>query len=243
MQLVCTQSWVPLRADASSASEMVSSLLFGETCKLKQENGDWWQVVCNHDGYEGWIPSNYLSRFEKEHECWNKKVTVHGAVMQNSGGRIDLSPGAFVPENLECTLAGNLFRFSDARVFEPEQKDAAGLSMLFLHTPYLWGGRSVWGIDCSGLVQVVMSMLGHSFPRDAYQQAREGREIPFAEIQSGDLAYFEKQGRITHVGIVLSNRKIIHASGKVRIDDFIAEGIQNSETGEITHNLACIKRV
>ena len=243
MQFICAQSWVPLRAEPSSASEMVSSLLFGEICSLLAEKEDWIEVACNHDGYKGWIPVNYLTPIKSEHANWNRKVSVHGAVMQNSSGRIDLSPGSIIPADMECDILGNVFRFSDARVFEPENLDAAGLSMLFLHTPYLWGGRSVWGIDCSGLVQVVFGILGKQLPRDASQQVNEGMPVAFAEKQSGDLAYFEKNGKITHVGIVLSNGKIIHASGKVRIDELVEAGIKQVETGQISHTLPCIKRV
>ena len=243
MQFICTQSWVPLRAEPSSASEMVSSILFGETCSLSSEKEDWIEVACNHDGYKGWIPVNYLTPIKPEHANWNRKVSVHGAVMQNSSGRIDLSPGSIIHADMECEILGNVFRFSDARVFEPENLDVAGLSMLFLHTPYLWGGRSVWGIDCSGLVQVVYGILGKKLPRDASQQFHEGNEISFTDRQSGDLAFFEKNGKITHVGIVLSNGKIIHASGKVRIDELVEAGIKHVETGQISHTLSCIKRM
>ena len=222
---------------------MVSSLLFGETCSLLAEKEDWIEVACSHDGYKGWIPFNYLTPNKPEHANWNRKVSVHGAVMQNSSGRIDLSPGSIIPADLEFKFKDNHFRYSDARVFEPENLDAVGLSMLFLHTPYLWGGRSVWGIDCSGLVQVVFGILGKQLPRDASQQVNEGMPVAFAEKQSGDLAYFEKNGKITHVGIVLSNGKIIHASGKVRIDELVEAGIKHVETGQISHTLTCIKRV
>ncbi|MBM3920340.1 MAG: NlpC/P60 family protein [Sphingomonadales bacterium] len=243
MQFICTQSWVPVRSEASSASEMVSSLLFGETCSLIEEKGEWINVSCNHDEYKGWIPLSYLRPASVIFTEWIRKVAVHGAVMQNSTGRIDLSPGSIIPNDLECNLSGSDFRYSDARAFEPENADAAGLSMLFLHTPYLWGGRSVWGIDCSGLVQVVFGILDKKLPRDASQQANEGNKVSYSEKKSGDLAFFEKDGKITHVGIVLSDNHIIHASGKVRIDFLTEAGIKNSETGQNTHALSCIKRV
>lgn len=243
MQLICTQSWVPLRAEPASASEMVSSLLFGESCTLLAREADWLRVSCSHDAYEGWIPENYLTNQSADLADWSRKVHVHGAVMQNSGARIDLSPGAIIPSSMECVIDKVLFRYSDARVFEPENIDAAGLSMLFLHSPYLWGGRSVWGIDCSGLVQVVYGMLGRQLPRDASQQVLQGNTISFTEKQTGDIAFFEKNGKVTHVGIVLSDDRIIHASGKVRIDKFTKEGIKHSDNDEITHHLYCIKRV
>ena len=243
MQLICTQSWVPLRAQSSSASEMVSSLLFGESCILLDKESDWLRVKCLHDEYEGWIPENYLTVQSEEHTGWDKKVYVHGAVMQNSGARIDLSPGSIIPSSMECVIDHSIFRYGDARVFEPESIDAAGLSSLFLHSPYLWGGRSVWGIDCSGLVQVVYGILGKKLPRDASQQVSAGCNVNFNERLSGDLAFFDKNGKITHVGIVLSDNSIIHASGKVRLDILTESGINNRETGQITHTLSCIKRI
>jgi hypothetical protein len=243
MHYICTQSWVPLRAEASSASEMVSSLLFGETCKLLQKNEDWLLVACSHDDYQGWIPESYITVYSGDRVDRGYKVSVHGAVMQNSEGRIDLSPGAIVPENGNCIIDGKVFRFSDARVFEPEIKDVTGLAMLFLHTPYLWGGRSVWGIDCSGLVQVAYGILGIPLPRDASQQVNQGIEIDYADSCPGDLAFFEKQGKITHVGILLPEKRIIHASGKVRIDHLTESGIVNSQSGQLTHSLSCFKRL
>ncbi len=243
MHYLCTQSWVPLRAEASSTSEMVSSLLFGETCSLIQQKEDWLQVACSHDDYVGWIPENYLTQNTGQVDALGSKVSVHGAIMQHPEGRIDLSPGAVVPKNGECIIDGKKFRYSDARVFEPEIKDITGLSMLFLHTPYLWGGRSVWGIDCSGLVQVVYGILGFQLPRDASLQVNQGIEIAYADSRPGDLAFFEKQGKIIHVGILMSEQRIIHASGKVRIDYMTESGIKNSETGQLTHTLSCIKRI
>lgn len=210
---------------------------------MLNEKEDWMHVSCAHDKYEGWIPKNYLTPLADNHKTWSRKVSVHGAVMQNSMGRIDLSPGSIIPAGLEFDEMGNHFKFSDARAFEPESLDPAGLSMLFLHSPYLWGGRSVWGIDCSGLVQVVFGILGKQLPRDTSQQVNEGKPVVFAEKQSGDLAYFEKDGKITHVGVVLSEGRIIHASGKVRIDELTDAGIKNKETGQISHTLSCIKRV
>jgi hypothetical protein len=222
---------------------MVSSLLFGETCSLIQKKEDWLQVACSHDGYVGWIPENYLTQYTGQVDALGSKVCVHGAVMQHPDGRVDLSPGAVVPENGECIIDGKKFRYSDARVFEPEIKDVLGLTSLFLHTPYLWGGRSVWGIDCSGLVQVVFGITGISLPRDASQQIIHGTEVDFAESKPGDLAFFEKQGKITHVGILMAEQRIIHASGKVRIDNLTESGIKNSETGQLTHTLSCINRI
>ncbi len=118
-------------------------------------------------------------------------------------------------------------------------------ALKYLHAPYLWGGRSPFGIDCSGFTQMVFKLMDVRLKRDAYQQAQQGKDIGFADLaQEGDLAFFEnKEGKISHVGIILKNKKIIHASGCVRIDKIDAYGIFNEETKKYSHNLKVIKRV
>jgi cell wall-associated NlpC family hydrolase len=115
----------------------------------------------------------------------------------------------------------------------------------FLGTAYLWGGRTVFGIDCSGFVQMVFKLFNYKLPRDAYQQAEMGEAIGFlAEAKPGDLAFFDnEQGKITHVGILLSPHQIIHASAVVRMDPIDQAGIVSSSTGLRTHQLRTIRRI
>ena len=120
-----------------------------------------------------------------------------------------------------------------------------GNALIYLNTPYLWGGRSPFGIDCSGFTQVVYRLQGISLPRDAYQQAEIGTTLSFIEeSEPGDLAFFDNnEGKIIHVGIILENNHIIHASGKVRIDRIDQQGIFNKEKGQHTHKLRLIKSI
>ncbi len=119
------------------------------------------------------------------------------------------------------------------------------LTYRYLNTPYLWGGKSSVGIDCSGFTQQVFKILGIPLLRDAYQQATQGEAVnSLVEATCGDLAFFDnEQSRITHVGIMIDNKTIIHASGYVRIDKIDEEGITHSITGKRTHKLWGVKRM
>ena len=116
---------------------------------------------------------------------------------------------------------------------------------MYLNSPYLWGGRSPFGIDCSGFTQMVFKLNGIKLPRDAYEQAEIGKTLNFIEeTQKGDLAFFDnEEGKIIHTGIIIDKNKIIHSSGKVRIDNLDHYGIFNAETGKYSHNLRLIKKV
>ncbi|MFL5753049.1 MAG: C40 family peptidase, partial [Bacteroidia bacterium] len=150
------------------------------------------------------------------------------------------SKGVVKMENTFYNFEGNT---SDPAI-PKNTKDIVGLACQFLNAPYLWGGRSIMGIDCSGFTQLVYKLNGYKLPRDAYQQAELGTPLSFVEeAEAGDLAFFDnEEGRITHVGIVLSDQRIIHASGKVRIDKFDHYGIFHSDRRKYSHLLRVIKR-
>lgn len=265
---VCLQSWVPLRVSASSASEMVTALLFGERCESLQQEGEWLKVRCLHDGYIGWIPLNYLYPLPAGWLHWNWSIVVDAdsawvsdnsqqlGFSQPGNSVILLTPGSWVPAVEQLRIGDTSFRYArkssadswrqlSKTALQPNQPIGLRIqetARLFLNTPYVWGGRSIWGVDCSGLVQVVAAMVGIKMPRDANQQVKMGSKKLWAAAEPGDLAYFSnKDGKVTHVGILLENSYIIHAHGRVRIDKITPAGIESIETGKITHTLCDIR--
>jgi cell wall-associated NlpC family hydrolase len=125
------------------------------------------------------------------------------------------------------------------------KSDLINTAYMYLNAPYLWGGKSVFGIDCSGFTQMVYKLNGYKLLRDAAQQASQGEVLSFIEeSEPGDLAFFDnEEGKIIHVGIMLENNYIIHASGKVRIDRLDHLGIYNAELNRHTHRLRVIKKI
>ena len=242
----------PMRAEASHRSEMVSQLLFGELAEVLETNKDFLKVRTSYDSYDGWVQKNQLLEVP-ESAALNgsnmlngdvlRTITCNGAPMHISFG----SPLHFFTHghakigDIGFVYEGKFWIPDEAHFNEATLKWVANH---FLNTAYLWGGRSVFGIDCSGFTQQVFRFVGVKLPRDASQQAAVGEVVGFLqEAKCGDLAFFDNaEGRITHVGMMLDSATIIHASGKVRIDPIDNMGIINSETGLRTHQLRIIKR-
>lgn len=228
---ICHLSYIPMRSAASSKSEQVSQLIYGECYTVLKEEGEWYWIKNIFDDYEGYINKTQFHLIDSIPE--NQKIINQAFVPTN---QLFLPCGALVQgehekvRNISDDL-GNAF-------------DVCNLAMQFKLTTYLWGGRTFMGIDCSGLVQVVFKGCGYNLPRDAKDQANCGQEISFDNAEASDVAFFKHaDGKITHTGILLDKNKIIHAHGMVRIDAFDAKGIYNSERKEYSHQLASIKRI
>ena len=254
---ICLLSVVPCRKEAANTSEMVTQLLFGEHYSVKEQTEEWVQIVTAYDHYECWINKKQHTKISeatfKLLELQTPIVTTE--LMQlitnkTSGLTFPIPIGATLPGflNNECKVEQNVFAFEGSSVNSSYKKDAKAIlatAELFLNAPYLWGGRSVFGIDCSGFTQLVYKLNGYKLPRDAYQQAELGHPLSFVEeAEAGDLAFFDnEEGKIIHVGIILDNQRIIHASGNVRIDKFDHYGIFHSENKKYSHMLRVIKRI
>ena len=243
---------IPMRKEASHRTEVVSSLLFGEIAEVLEESNAFTKIRCQYEGYEGWCqttqltaisPSDFVEMNQSLAADWSNPVELNGTLMYISMG----TPLSIFQNRL--AKIGNFNLRYLGKEWDPQkalfdEESINAISKQYLNTSYLWGGRSVFGIDCSGFVQQVYRFFNKPLPRDAYQQASEGEVVGFLqEVTCGDLAFFDnEEGKITHVGLMYSSDTIIHSSGRVRIDKIDNMGIISSDTGERTHKLRIIKR-
>lgn len=243
----------PVRRKPMHRKEMVSQLLFGETVKLLKANGDLWVKIRSlHDGYEGWMTNTLLQEVDKDtaNSICAFATTDILSILSMGETQMNIPVGSSLPffengkgkiGNVEYNFPGHYFKRDKQ---EPGAELVKQLTSKWLNAPYLWGGRTPLGVDCSGFVQVIYKLMGIDLPRDAWQQAQEGKSVKkFNEVQTGDLVFFDNKEDIVHVGILLGNDQIIHASGKVRIDGIDKKGIMNAETGKRTLRLRAIRRL
>ena len=250
---ICCLPCSPLRADASHKSEMVSQLLFGESCMiLDQGQSDWLKIKCKYDGYEGWCQNNHVVEIGQSlYETEEKKLTREWITeLQYNGDSMRVPFGSMLPgfKKGHANWGKNSLVYS-GKTWNPakaskNKKTIRQLAYTWINTPYLWGGKTVFGTDCSGYTQTIFRFFDIPLFRDAWQQATQGELIGSLKKSSlGDLAFFDNaEGKITHVGILLDTHEIIHASGKVRVDKINNEGIINLDTGKQTHHLTMIRR-
>ena len=248
-------SMVPMRANPSDGSEMISQLLFGEHYMVLEESEDkkWLLIQNAFDTYEGWIDKkqhHHISKdyFEQISETEYKICT-------------DLITKILFKQQINHIVAGSVLPLLNNPIFKDEENVAfngtakslyqkwtsaaiLNQAIKYLNAPYLWGGRTPFGIDCSGFTQIVFKTGGFNIPRDSSQQILKGKEVSFNERTAGDLAFFtNNEGKMNHVGMLMEDGRIIHASGKVRIDLLDEKGIKNVEQNIYTHHFFKLKRI
>jgi hypothetical protein len=249
-------SLLPLRSEAAEESEQLSQLLFGEYFEVTQQTEKWALIKNVRDGETGWIDLKMMTPIT-ENLFQLLSETSHQVIqtplcyaVNDKEEKIPLPGGAVIPfynvKNESFEIAEKKFRVPSAHLATSFEKlNLADCAMPFLHSPYLWGGKSIMGIDCSGLVQVAASMSGLLLPRNARQQVNIGVPIHFlTEAQRGDLVFFDHDdGKISHVGILLNDHFVLHASGEVHIAPIDHHGIRSVFTGHYSHSLRAIRRI
>jgi gamma-D-glutamyl-L-lysine dipeptidyl-peptidase len=252
---ICNLSVIPVRKESSDTSEMVTQLLFGEHFEILERKDPWRRIRIAHDGYEGWLDAKQMIGISDDEARVIEQASAYVTldlvqiVIYNQTQMVPVVSGSTLPRynNKKFKIGETEYSF-DGTVrlsTSPDKKMIIESAYMYMNSPYLWGGRSPFGIDCSGFTQVVYKLCGMRLKRDASQQAEQGITIKtLEESMPGDLAFFNNDaGKITHVGILLPQHKIIHASGKVRVDKIDPQGIFNEEKNSYSHNLRLIKRI
>lgn len=252
---ICDQTLVPVRVQPGERNEMINQLIFGDVLTILEQHQNWLLIESTDDRYDGWVEEKQLAQINQDE--YNKLLTPNrfytidlATVAQSvdNKSRCILTMGSRLPgyHNQRFSINNSEYYYT-GEVHHSQNKinrnELADIAIRYLDAPYLWGGRSPFGIDCSGFVQLIFKLGSIYLPRDSNQQVLQGKTINFIhEAKMGDLAFFgEAEGSISHVGILLDDNKIIHASGKVRIDKADHHGIFNTDTKRYTHKLRVIK--
>ena len=267
---ICLQPYVPMRATAAEQSEMINQLLFGDTFQILEEVPHWYRIIRDCDSYEGWIdwktatiidkieyqrfldhtddapllrlPFNPVQRTERgqsgsAHLSWGSRIfdlDETGITFRMHGVRFDVPSMSYVQPVHSHTMS----RKALAKYLMQQ-------AQMLLNTPYLWGGNSACGVDCSGFTQTLFRFIGINMPRNASQQAMQGKAVTFEQAEAGDLAFFSQEAdsqKVSHVGLVTGDGRILHVSGYLHFDELRPEGIWCLSRKELSHHLICIKR-
>lgn len=249
---ICNLAIIPLRAESSDKSEIVSQVLFGEHFEVLEQQRQWAKIRLYFDSYEGWIDVKQYQPVGKNNYqqlCDDAVVLNADLIEYVTSGKNLLMPiplGASLSflNHPDINISEFIFEGMKTSGVKPKS-ELINSAFMYLNAPYLWGGKTPFGIDCSGFTQMVYKLNGYKLLRDASQQASQGEALSFIEeSEPGDLAFFDnEEGNIIHVGIIMKDNYIIHASGKVRIDRLDHLGIYNAETNRHTHKLRVIKKI
>lgn len=254
---ICNLGIIPARREASDKAEIITQIVFGEHFKILEEvtnaNGAiWLKILTHHDNYEAWICGKQYKEITGEDydnlslNDFPKNATTLASLTSEKGELIPIPIGSTLPylHQKKLRIRNTTYSYT-GEIASKNFDDIIKYAKQLEGTPYLWGGRGPLGIDCSGFAQLCYNLCGIQLPRDAYQQADEGEVVSFLEeVLPGDLAFFDNdEGRINHVGILLNQHEIIHASGKIRIDKIDHQGIYAEDYKKYTHKLRIIKRI
>jgi cell wall-associated NlpC family hydrolase len=244
----CSVSIAPMRREKSDSSEMVSQLIFGETVDIIECDEPWVKLVSRLDHYTAYVDEKQLFFLSKEElNEWEQTAQFQRTLtseIQTERGKQQLFIGSRIGNGKQFNIGKHSYSLSsEIELPRMSTENVWNCALRFLNAPYLWGGKSPFGVDCSGFIQLVFRTFDIILPRDAWQQAELGTEVSFDEINEGDVAFFNNaEGKITHVGIIDSSLEIIHASGWVRIDDLTQQGIVRRSDMKLSHKLCAIKR-
>lgn len=257
-------SIIPVRAQAREGAEQNTQILFGETFEIVESDkskveSKWTYVRLESDGQEGWVDAKMVTPMkEEEYTTYRKALETAAtvafpmtyAVSENNGQTIPLTAGTRLTNYKDgrFEVLGVGFRIDPSMVitkpFAMNEQNLLQVVRFFLNVPYLWGGKNALGMDCSGFSQIIMSLFGKHLLRNASEQVTQGE--PVAELkqaQAGDLAFFDHEdGKISHVGIIIDPERIIHCSGRVKVEKLDTTGIYNTEQGGFSHHLVTIRR-
>jgi hypothetical protein len=253
---VCRLSLVAVRKSPAHQAEQVTQLLFGDHYEVldNERSGKWTRIRTDFDQYEGWIDGKQHHPITKEYFDYINRAEFKITTDLTSSILYNKSPQLVLMGSIIPISSTELFKMEEQFAFNGEAKNLGqkrepeflkNIAQKYLNTPYQWGGKSPFGVDCSGLTQMVFKICGYPLLRDSTQQANQGKLIErLGETRPGDLAFFtSEEDKISHVGIVLGEDKIIHAHGRVRIDHLNEEGILNLETKIYSHTLSHFRRI
>ncbi len=252
---VCGLPIIPVRKEAAHKSEMVTQLLFAETFQVLDSEKNWLYIETSYDNYKGWIDEKQVLPIEQE-DCQNlvdsslhfSTDLVHTARSNYKEHPVLMGSPLPFYRDLQFSFFDDKYSFIgrvvDLTKIKPTSQGIKDIALKFLNAPYLWGGKTPMGVDCSGFVQMVYKLNNLRLWRDAYQQAEQGEQLErIDQAKTGDLAFFQnEEGRISHVGIMLNNTQIIHAHGLVRIDSVDQQGIYNTDLEIYSHQLSMVRR-
>jgi cell wall-associated NlpC family hydrolase len=249
---ICNLAIIPLRFEPNDRSEIVSQVLFGEHFEVLEQQKQWSRIKMQFDEYEGWVDSKQYQVISESdfNQLSDEPIILNADLIEYVTGSDNLLMpiplGASISFISNEAINTSNFDFEGTKVNGvKDKKQLINTAFLYLNAPYLWGGKTPFGIDCSGFTQMVYKLNGYKLLRDASQQATQGEALSFIEeSEPGDLAFFDnEEGSIIHVGIIMENNYIIHASGKIRIDRLDHLGIYNPEINKHTHKLRVIKKI